>query len=99
MTVYMVYLANCLAAISFLGQTFAQTLVGSHGSRGQSSVIDSSIELCAESGCLEAAFIGNTCFAAVGDVNDQDTWNDSPQNAKKARDCMCGSEYWSHMVQ
>ncbi|KAI4113504.1 MAG: hypothetical protein LQ345_005533 [Seirophora villosa] len=55
--------------------------------------------ICADDGCLRANTIGNACFASVGNVDDPENWEDSPQNAKRTRDCICASEYWSYMAQ
>ncbi|KAL8958889.1 MAG: hypothetical protein Q9193_004137 [Seirophora villosa] len=59
----------------------------------------SSSNICANDGCLRADTIGNACFASVGNVDDPENWEDSPQNAKRTRDCICASEYWSHLAQ
>ncbi|KAL8768289.1 MAG: hypothetical protein Q9209_005428 [Squamulea sp. 1 TL-2023] len=59
----------------------------------------SSYNDCANVGCSRAGSIGRSCFRPVGNVEDYDTWNDSPENAKVVRDCICGSLYWSHMTQ
>ncbi|KAL9594595.1 MAG: hypothetical protein Q9179_005319 [Wetmoreana sp. 5 TL-2023] len=61
--------------------------------------MSSFFEACADLGCSSAGDIGDECFAAVGNTTDPDKWRDSPQNAKKARDCICRSEYWSYMAQ
>ena len=59
-----------------------------------------SFDACAELGCSNAGSIGNDCFDVVGDINSNpDNWDDSPQNAKEVRDCICASEYWSLLTQ
>ncbi|KAL8992393.1 MAG: hypothetical protein Q9169_007136 [Polycauliona sp. 2 TL-2023] len=55
---------------------------------------DASFNDCADSGCSSAGSTGISCFAPVGDIDDYDNWDDSQENAKQVRDCICGSDYW-----
>lgn len=80
----LVALAYCNAALAFL-----------HPVRD----LRSSFDDCANSGCSEAGSTGKSCFKAVGTIEDYDNWNDSPQNAKAVRDCICGSDYWGQLAQ
>ncbi|KAL8725478.1 MAG: hypothetical protein Q9181_006409 [Wetmoreana brouardii] len=74
------------SACLFTFGSFTRVLAIRHPIRDTSS----SFKACADLGCSSADVIGNECFAAVGNITDPDKWNDSPQNAKKARDCICG---------
>ncbi|CAL8579922.1 hypothetical protein XPA_005653 [Xanthoria parietina] len=58
-----------------------------------------SFDGCANSGCSEAGSTGKSCFRFVGTLEDYDNWNDSPQNAREVRDCICGSDYWDQLAQ
>lgn len=58
-----------------------------------------SFDGCANSGCSEAGSTGKSCFRIVGTIEDYDDWNDSPQNEKEVRDCICGSGYWVQLAQ
>lgn len=61
--------------------------------------LGTSFDGCANSGCPEAGSTGKPCFRFVGTLEDYDNWNDSPQNAKEVRDCICGSDYWDQLAQ
>ena len=46
--------------------------------------------------CSKADLIGQDCLAIIAKDEGDLEQNDTPQNAKKVRDCICDGPYWAH---
>lgn len=46
--------------------------------------------------CSEADLIGQDCLAIIATDEAGLEQNDTPENAKKVRDCICDGSYWAH---
>lgn len=65
--------------------------------RSTNRASDTSNTACHSTGsnCSQTDSIGTKCLAIIGDESDLEE-NDTPENAKKVRDCICNGSYWGH---